>query len=89
MTALSTVAAQTAECADIMPIGDDHRLGMGSTSYAGQYDGYDEPFLDGYRAGDRSFYYSATDHRFHREDGRHFRREAGPGIEPVHGHRLG
>ncbi len=61
--------------------------GPAAIGYDGYYDDAYGPFYDGYWAGDGFFYYRSGDHdRFHRDDGRHFRHDAGAGMHPVQGH---
>ena len=55
--------------------------------YDGYYDGYYGPFYGGYWGPSGYFYYSdRSGHRFHRDGAHHFRRDARPGYNPIHGH---
>ena len=59
----------------------------GGSAYDGYYDGYYGSFIDGYWGNDGFFwYYSGRDRVWHRDEGRHFRRDAGPGFNHVQGH---
>jgi hypothetical protein len=50
----------------------------------GYYDGYYGPYWDGYWGADGVFFfYDVHDHRFHRDDGHHFRHDAAPGFAGV------
>jgi hypothetical protein len=62
-------------------------VGYADIDYGGYYDGYYGPFLGGYWGPSGLFYY--PDHRtgrFHPDTGHHFRRDARPGFNPIHGH---
>ena len=48
------------------------------------YDGYYGPYVDGYWNGG-VYVFFGNDHRWHRDDGRHFGRGPGPGYFHVHG----
>ena len=73
---------------------DGHRnrvavgVGVGGPDYYdGYYDGFYGPFDDGYWGNDGFFwYYSGRDRIWHRDEARHFRRDAGPGFNHVRGH---
>jgi len=78
---LALVLALLGGCA-----GDYYGYGGGvALGYDGFYDGYYGPFYDGYWARDGYFRYRDARGRFHRDTGRHFRREGAPGFNPVHG----
>lgn len=54
--------------------------------YGGYYDGYYGPFTGGYwGSGGIFFYLDQATGRYHRDSGRHFRREGGPGFNPIQG----
>lgn len=55
--------------------------------YDGYYDGYYGPYVGGYWSSDGYFYYSDQQHRYHRDDARHFRHERFNGGKPFHGDR--
>ena len=57
----------------------------GYYAYDGYYDNYYGPYNGGYWAGDGYFYYSDGGGRYHRDEGRHFSREAREGYRPFHG----
>lgn len=59
--------------------------GYADIDYGGYYDGYYGPFIGGYWGPDGYFYYPDRG-RYHRDRGHHFRREGGPGYNPIHGH---
>lgn len=61
--------------------------GYDDNYYDGYYDGYYGPFIGGYWASDNYFYYWGPNQRYHRDDGRHFRREHFQGAKPFHGDR--
>lgn len=73
---LGVVLAATtlAGCAD-----DDYRYSRASLYISNRpyYDGYYGPYYDGYWGGDGYYYYRAYrgDRHYHRDEGRHFRRE--------------
>lgn len=55
-------------------------------AYGGYYDGFYGPFSGGYWGARGLFYYwNPQTNRYHRDDGHHFRREAGPGFKPIQG----
>ena len=50
----------------------------------GYYDGFYGPYWDGYWGADGVFYfYDVHDHRFHRDDGHHFRHDSAPGFAGI------
>ncbi len=55
--------------------------------YDGYYDDFYGPYAGGYWANDGFFYYWSQNQRYHRDDGRHFRRDRFPGGKPFHGDR--
>lgn len=57
----------------------------GSSAYDGYYDGNYGAFNDGYWGNDGFFWYSGRDRVWHRDEGRHFRRQGGPGFDHVRG----
>src|SRR5579883_3241527 len=62
--------------------------GVSAVGYDGFYDDYYGPFYDGYWAPDGFFYYSLGARRpFLRDEGHHFRHEAGDGFHAIHGHQ--
>ncbi len=56
-------------------------------TYDGYYDNYYGPYIRGYWAVDGVFWYLGTDHVYHRDVGRHFRRERFPGGVRIRGER--
>ena len=58
----------------------------GGPAYSnGYYDGSYGAFNDGYWGNDGFFWYSGRDRVWHRDEGRHFRRQGGPGFDHVRG----
>jgi hypothetical protein len=54
--------------------------------YDGYYDGYYGPVYEGYWGDTGVFYYRSSDNdRWRQGDGRHFRRDAAPGFNHIHG----
>ena len=48
------------------------------------YDGFYGPYWDGYWGADGVFFfYDVHDHRFHRDDGHHFRHDQSPGFAGI------
>jgi hypothetical protein len=60
-------------------------VGVDGGYYDGYYDGFYGPFYDGYWGGDGFFYYADRDRGWHRDDDRHFRRDAAHGFQHIHG----
>jgi len=54
-------------------------VSVSSDNYDGYYDGSYGAFNDGYWGRDGAFHYSDGNNNWHRDDGRHFRRERGDG----------
>ncbi len=62
-------------------------VGYADVEYGGYYDGFYGPFYGGYWGPGGLFYYQDQGTgRFHRDAARHFRRDGGPGFNPIHGH---
>lgn len=56
-------------------------------AYSGYYDDYYGPFYGGYWGPGGYFYYADRDgQRYHRDSGRHFRRDQAPGYHAIQGH---
>ena len=58
-----------------------------AVGYDGYYDGFYGPISDGYWRGNVFYWRDREDHRFRRDDGRHFRREAAQGFQHMLGER--
>ncbi len=57
--------------------------------YDAWYDGYYGPYYGGYWGTEGDFYFSDADHRYHRDDAHHFRRESFEGARSYHTDRGG
>ena len=62
------------------------RLAMVDGDYDVYYDNFYGPFSDGYWGDDNAFYYMGADHRYHRDDAGHIRRDAATGFNTFHVH---
>lgn len=65
--------------------GRDHYRGdyYNGAYSGGYYDGYYGPYSGGYWANDGYFYYVDRDHRYRRDDGRHFRHDRFQGSRSI------
>lgn len=80
---VSTAAALFAGCADYGYYGSGP---VADVEYDGYYDGYYGPIYDGYWGDSGVFFYrTSPEGRFRRGDVTHFRHEAAPGFNHVHG----
>ncbi|MBI1198805.1 MAG: hypothetical protein GC203_13170 [Phenylobacterium sp.] len=67
----------------------DMGYGGRTRGYDAWYDGAYGPYYDGYWRGDVFWYSPARGRPYVRDDGRHFRRDGGPGFHGVHGRHRG
>jgi hypothetical protein len=79
-----TFAGGCADHANSVALGVEEPYG--GYPYDGYYDDFYGPFDDGYWGGDGFFYFSDGRGGFRRDDGNHFRHEAGGGFHGIHSH---
>ncbi len=89
MKAFSTILCSGAAILLLSGCVADRGYGHNGTPYdngaylGGYYDGYYGAYSGGYWSQDGYFYYMDKSHKYHRDDGRHFRRDRFQGGNPI------